>query len=84
MNLSSISISTQSRLFICFRHALYCVLEGSLAALSLYCMRMRRYNGVNFKPVPVPQATPHKCWHGSCRHNRTIKMDGHVLAWLKP
>ena len=28
MNLSSISISTQIHQFICYRHALHCVLEG--------------------------------------------------------
>ena len=35
MNPTSISILTQSHQFVCFRHALHCVLEGSLA-LSIY------------------------------------------------
>ena len=34
--------------------------------LNLYGVHMRRYtwNRVNFKPVPVPQTPPPKCWHG--------------------
>ena len=57
MNPSSIAQHLNSKPpVICFRHALHCVLEGTLA-LSLYGMRMRRYNGENFKPVLVPQAT---------------------------
>ena len=53
MNLHTSSIMLNSnRQFIYFRHALYCVLEGSLA-LSLCSIRMHRYNRVNFKSVPV-------------------------------
>ena len=58
-------------------------LKAKAPWLSLYAMHMRRYEMMNFKPIPVPQATPSKCWHGSCRHDWTIKMDGDVLALLE-
>ena len=41
--------------------------------LNLYSVHMRRYtcNRVNFKPVPVPQTTPLKCWHGMAAADMT-------------
>ena len=77
MNQCSIRISIQisGMLFNVF-------LKAKAPWLSLYAMYMCRYV-VNFKPVLVPQATPSKCWHGSCRHEQTIKMDGDVHAPLE-
>ena len=75
MNLSCISISSQSHQFICYRHALHCVL---LVCMVHVCACAD--TTLNFKPVPVLQDTPPKCWHGSCRHDRTI-VGFHVEVW---
>ena len=48
-----------------------------LQLLSLNCMRMRIYNGVGDTQQML-------AWHGSCRHDRIIKMVGDVLALLEP
>ena len=48
-----------------------------LQLLSLYGMRMRIYSGVGDTPQML-------AWHGSCRHDRIIKMDGDVLAPFEP